>query len=204
MGWRAWWRALCGYWWLVVLATVSGAALGVIVNIASPSTFTATSSVLVEIKVAGTPSDWILANSYLDSQIPTYAQLAVSGEALNRAVDRTGIRVGPEELGSSTRVIHPAGTRVLRIAVDNRDPGAAAVLANALADELERSVSQQAPADPSGRAAVAISITRATTPSQPSGPKPVRNVALLAATGLTLGAAWAIWRDARARSSVSR
>jgi capsular polysaccharide biosynthesis protein len=70
------------------------------------------------------------------ARVQTYKVLATDPKVLDSAIRGTGVNISRQELLNDLHVDVPPGTIIMDISVSNSDPGAAAELANAVANGL--------------------------------------------------------------------
>ncbi len=143
---RRWW------WTLLVAAWVAGLA-GFYVASRIPRSYE--SSVKLLLAPINTDKETLSAAGAL---VQTYAQIATTDPILGRTLVNLPPAYQPapvssDELFASTRVVANDVTRILTITVRTGDPGLAAALANAMADEMVNIV-KQGVARPEGELAI--------------------------------------------------
>jgi capsular polysaccharide biosynthesis protein len=126
-------------WWVVFLASVSGALLAYAYGLRVDPVYEAKASLVVNAPQGGQSLESVA------DQIPTYAELANSTPLLRAALDKLGLSLTPEELQPDVRGEADTSTRLLTIRVQSQNPAVAEAIANALARELIRRVAAAAP-----------------------------------------------------------
>jgi capsular polysaccharide biosynthesis protein len=125
-----------------------------------------------------TDSDTLRASGLL---VQTYAQLAISSEALKSTAQEVG--ADPLKLGQAVRATANDTTRILTIRAQDADPGKAAQIANTMSDELIQ-LTTGATTRPEGQLEV---IGAAVPPTTPIAPQVSLIVLLAMAAGLIGG-----------------
>jgi capsular polysaccharide biosynthesis protein len=122
------------------------------------------------------------------ARIPEYASFAQTKSFLQRVVEAHRLGISSEQLSESLSVSSPKDTALIRIAVKSSSSAAAADRANAVAEELARTIPEREELLPV-RATVAEDAFPATLPKRPL---PTREIAEFAVIGATVGVALAI------------
>jgi uncharacterized protein involved in exopolysaccharide biosynthesis len=104
-------------WWVVFLASVSGALLAYAYGLRVDPVYEAKASLVVNAPQGGQSLESVA------DQIPTYAELANSTPLLRAALDKLGLSLTPEELQPDVRGEADTSTRLLTIRVQSHNPG---------------------------------------------------------------------------------
>ena len=155
------------WWWTLLVATWVAAVSGYVVASQIPPTYEARVQLLVG--PYNTDSDTLRAAGQL---VQTYAELVTTQPLLESALgevsaDMDVSDLSPGDLDSSTRVTADDTTRFLSIRVQDTDPGRAAALANALAEEISL-LASRGTSRPEGLLQI---VDRATAPGSPIAPQ---------------------------------
>jgi capsular polysaccharide biosynthesis protein len=162
--------------WLsfVIVATVLGAVIAGAVGVIAPSGYTAR----VQLLVTPAPTNGTISSSDLQisqAYIPTLAELATIRPLLEKVIASSGVSIEPEQLADAVSTHVPIGTSLLDISVSNPSPGAAAALANGIADELGTFFPKED--SPTGLRLISTVVDPATPPATRDGPSlPIRAV----------------------------
>ncbi|MGY1601013.1 polysaccharide biosynthesis tyrosine autokinase [Geodermatophilus sp. SYSU D00815] len=188
--------------WLVatiLLLAVAGSGVG---SALATRTYTATAGLYFSVRTATGVDDLAVAATFSQTQLASYATLAMTPEVLEPVADELDVDGGVEELAGQVAVTALDGTVVLEVAVTDTDPAQAARLANAIADRVITVVEDLSPStvDAEGatvdESAVEVTVvTPATAPESPSSPNVLLNLAAGAVLGLGLGVLLAVGRD---------
>lgn len=195
------------YWAIVVIATLlGGAAAWGLSQLATP-VFTAKASLYFSLNYGNTASDLNQGSTYTQSQMLSFAQLAVSPLVLTPAIDAAGLDETPKQLADALSVSTPQNTVVLEVAATDQNAERASTIANAVAESLSSSVETIAPKGVDGKTTVTARIIEpATTPIAPSSPNTRLNVAAGVLFGLIVGILILVLRelfDTRVRSTAA-
>lgn len=132
---------LVKHWWrLLLLAAVVAGIGGYAVAYALPKSYQSTATVLVG-PVNTDVADLDASSSLAD----TYQSLATTEPVLARAIAATRAHLTPNQLEGSVMTTSNSDTRLVTIAVSNRNPVLAAKLANALAGQVVAIAHQPSP-----------------------------------------------------------
>jgi len=128
-------------------------------------------------------SDSIEYNTLLVNQklVKTYSVIAKSDRVLDRVIEKLGIDMKPSELKDKITVASEGETEIIRITVEDTDPGFAMDLANLLAQVFMEQVISIMKLDN-----VQI-IDVAKIPETPVKPRPLFNIAVAGVLGVMLG-----------------
>jgi receptor protein-tyrosine kinase len=119
------------WWWTLLVATWIAGLAGYLVATQIPPTYEARTTLLVG------PYEGDLNTLRASGQLAlTYAELATTRGRLEAAIEATGADVSASALSAGTRVTANDTVRTLTIRVQHHDPETAALLANALANQL--------------------------------------------------------------------
>ncbi len=150
---RRYWRVVVQqWWWLLILSVLIPAGISYHFASNRPLLYEARVTVLVGSSVFEDPSPDSLQLNISRTLAGAYAELLTQRPVLQAVIDRLGLDVLPEGLAKqiSTSISYQA--QLLEIRVTDTNPEAAAVIANALADELIRRSPSQGLADPQQQA----------------------------------------------------
>ena len=157
--------------WLVIIAIVVGAVLAFVVTKAfiTPK-YQATSTIYILSKSTSITS---LADLQIGSQLAgDFEIIATTRELLEKVSADNNLNMTYEELKKEIKVTNPTNSHMLKIAVTDPDPQKAALISNALADELREEIAEIMNTDrPS-------TVERAVVPTKKYSPSTTRNVAI--------------------------
>lgn len=126
----------------------------------------------------------------------TYAQLITSEPLAIGTIESLGLSMTPDELRKRARATAPPNANLISISVLDPSPSRARDLANALSERLVALVAlTEIPAAGRKPDTRAVVVQPATTPADPTIPRPKLNLAIGIAGGLLLGIGIAVLRD---------
>ncbi len=178
--------------WIVLPTALVGVGVGLLLALVQPPLYRAEASVFVSVGGA-TVTDLSQGNTFSESRVASYVQLANSPRVLLAAAQRAGVRRDVEVLRSRVQAAAVSDTVILAISATDGDPAKAAALADAVAAELVDVVDQIERADDRGRPLVELSVFQhAQEPDDPASPRPAVNAVLGLIAGLGVGVAIAL------------
>jgi polysaccharide biosynthesis transport protein len=188
--------------WLVATILLLSLAVAGVGSAMATRTYTATAGLYFSVRTATGVDDLAVAASFSQTQLASYATLALTPEVLEPVATSVDIAGGAKALADQVSVTALDGTVLLELSVTDPDAARSAVLANAIAAEVITVVEELAPSTVVEGTAVAESavevtvVSPATTPTAPSSPNVLLNLAAGAVLGLGLGVLMALARDA--------
>ena len=191
--------------WLVI---VSSALLAALVALgwawSTPPSYTATAKVYVSLSTGESTSDLLQGSTYVKNLIESYAALTDMPVVLDPVARDLGPGTTGRELATAVTADSPLNTSIIEIKAVDGQPGRAAQIANAVAQQLSTTVVELSPATPTGEQAIAVTVVSpAEVPEYPSAPRTRLLTAAGGAAGLGLSVAlvllWAVL-DTRIRS----
>lgn len=190
-------RGLRRHWIAVVLMTAVGVATAFAWALLQTPVYEATANGLVQSSATAEQGGAIYGDSYAQSKVPTYLDMASWRVVAQGAADELGLKDSPSQLASRVTVENPTNTAILKFTAQASTPEAAAALAQAWITSLSKTIDQVQ----GGGGSAPISIYAA--PSSVSGSLifPDKRVALIVGgvLGLGIGIAFALVRTASDR-----
>ncbi|WP_064751570.1 polysaccharide biosynthesis tyrosine autokinase [Mycobacterium sp. URHB0044] len=181
-------RTFRRFWWLIVVATAVGAAIGYGTTFMSTPQYQSTARLFVTTQSGTSVGDAYQNNLFSQERVVSYAGLATSEQVAARAVDQLKMPITPDELRSKITATPLPKTVLLDISVTDTDPVRAQTYANAVADQLVQLVSELETSRRGGTpAAGAILLDDANYPTSPAGLSLLTLVALGAVGGFIVG-----------------
>jgi non-specific protein-tyrosine kinase len=121
--------------WLLVASVLLAASTAFLVSGAMPKIYEAQNTLIVgqSLTAANPNTDQLLAAQRLSQ---TYATVVTTRPLAQRVIVRLGLQMTADELLKEVRANAPANTALIYITASDTDPGKAAEIANAFADEL--------------------------------------------------------------------
>lgn len=179
---------------VIVAGALIGLSTGALVAMLTPQRFEASAEVMVTVQVAdtATPAERSLATGYAKQAVETYRAIITSSLVLEPVMQDLGLSSAPSGI-RATSVLNSA---IITISVDNRNPGQAARIANAVADSFSAAVTETLEKR-ENEAAFAIRIVTlepAQVPTVPVAPNLQLSLTIGALLGLAAGVGVALLR----------
>ncbi|WP_424348220.1 YveK family protein [Kocuria sp. CH-021] len=189
--------ALQRSWRIVAICTILGIAAGLLAALLEAPSYRATTSVLLVPSATVGKDDLGSVNSFMNSQIHSYAALTDSPMVLDPVLTETGLSVSHRDLAKRVSAEVPVDTLVVEIHTSASDPAEAANLANSVARHLTDAVGEVAPVGDAGAPTVELeTVGAAAPPEQPDSPNKRLRLAVGTAAGLLVGILVAVARHA--------
>ncbi len=168
---------------IIAIITVVAVAASAIVSFFLLDKIYETSTTLMVANPRNNQGDSIEYNTLLVNQklVKTYSVIAKSDRVLDRVIEKLGIDMKPSQLRGKITVSSEGETEIIRITVQDTDPGFAMDLANVLAQVFMEQVISIMKLDN-----VQI-IDVAKIPETPVKPRPLFNIAVAGVLGVMLG-----------------
>lgn len=142
--------------WLLLLAAIAAGVLGGwLFGMIQQDTYTARAEVYVS-GVPGASMNAAQANQIAKDNVQTYAELAESPGLLHEVTEATDDPRSGAELAASVNAEVPLDTSVIRISVRDEDPARAALLTDAVVEQLNATVSDISAGSSGGEPAVVL------------------------------------------------
>lgn len=187
-------EVLARRWPWVVTAMLLGLLAGLVHSSVTTPSYRASASVYFTLQYGDTASELVQGSTYTQNQVTSFARLATTPVVLLPVINDLDLDMRPEELAGRIEASAPLDTVIIEIAVTDTSAARSAGLADAVAEQLSRTVEQLAPQDASGTATVrAMTVASAETPTEAASPNLAVDlgVGLLVGVVLGLAAAWA-------------
>ena len=168
---------------IIAVITIVAVAISAIVSIFLLDEIYETSTTLMVANTRNNQSDSIEYNTLLVNQklVKTYSVIAKSDRVLDRVIEKLGIDMKPSELKDKITVASEGETEIIRITVEDTDPGFAMDLASLLARVFMEQVVSIMKLD------TVLVIDVAKIPEKPVKPRPLLNTAIAGVLGVMLG-----------------
>jgi len=168
---------------LIVLITVVSLLISAVVSFFLLDDVYETSTTLMVGKIQNNQTNTIEYNDILANQklVNTYSEIAKSDRVLDKVIEKLQLQLRPSNLRQKISVASVKETEIIRITVEDTDPGFATDLANAIAEVFMKEVVDIMKLDN-----VQV-IDVAKVPEEPVKPKPLLNIAIAGVLGLMLG-----------------
>lgn len=191
-------------WWVLLLAGLLGGAIAFGYSSTLAPIYQSTASTYFSMRSASSGSDINQGSAYTQSQMLSFAQLAMSSVVLDAVRDDLDADLTNSQIRNMTTVTIPQNTVILDVTAGSTDAEFAAELANSIAENLALVVDDISPKDDSGVATVVARVIEPATPAAfQSSPNKQRDAVLGAFAGVLLAAlAIIVWTllDTRVRS----
>lgn len=158
--------------WPVLLAmTIIGALLGGYYGAQRSDNYVARSTIFVSLDTAGSGTDINQGAAFIQSQMPSYAELVHTQLVLQPVAEELGVEGGTDALRTRVEVNHPPETALLTVSAYDPSSEQAVRIANRVVEELQAAIVEAA--DPGGDNVVRVDVDVVDEPSvvadQPSG-----------------------------------
>ncbi|MFE7845368.1 polysaccharide biosynthesis tyrosine autokinase [Microbacterium sp. NPDC057407] len=197
-------RVLLRAWWVIVLAGLLGGLLAFGYSSTLAPVYQSTASTYFSMRSASSGSDINQGSAYTQSQMLSFAQLAMSSVVLDEVRADLDADLTNSQIRNMTTVTIPQNTVILDVTAGSTDPDFAAEVANSVAENLAQVVDEISPKDDAGNATVVARVIEPATPAAfQSSPNKQRDAVLGAFAGALLAALGiAVWTllDTRVRS----
>lgn len=176
------------YWWVIVILTIIGAAVGWGTWQFTDREYQSTATLFVATQNGTTVTEAYQNNLFSQDRAGSYAGLAASEQVAARAVDQLKAPITAEELRGKITAYATPKTVLLNVGVIDQDPAQAQTYANAVADQLVGLVSELETSRRGGSpAAGLVVVDEADYPTQPQGWGLLLRVGIGAGSGLAAG-----------------
>jgi succinoglycan biosynthesis transport protein ExoP len=151
-------RLIKRWWWLLVVSTVIPMAISYYFTSQQLDLYQANVKIMVGTSLFQNPDPdpWQLSLS--NTLANAYAEMVKQGPVTEAVIERLGLDRTPEKLSSQITTWVHSGAQLLEIQVTDTNPEAAALIANALADELVRRSPASGKSDPEQQQFVRIQL----------------------------------------------
>lgn len=191
-------------WWVLLLAGLLGGAIAFGYSSTLAPIYQSTASTYFSMRSASSGSDINQGSAYTQSQMLSFAQLAMSSLVLDEVRQDLDADLTNAQIRNMTTVTIPQNTVILDVTAGSTDAEFAAEVANSIAENLALVVDDISPKDDAGQATVVARVIEPATPAAfQSSPNKQRDAILGAFAGVLLAAlAIIVWTllDTRVRS----
>lgn len=188
--------ALRRHWLIVVGVALLCLALTAVLTMLTPREYRGEAQLFISTSGGDSVTDLAQGGSFTQRQVATYADVLTTPVVLEPVIAELGLDETPGQLAERTSATVPPGTVLIRVAVTDPDPTAAAGLADAIAGQFTETVQDLERVSEDGPSPVKATLVEpATVPTTPASPQPLRNLLLGTALGLLLGAGLALVRE---------
>jgi succinoglycan biosynthesis transport protein ExoP len=145
---RKYLRLIKRWWWLLVVGAVVPMVVSYYFASQQPALYQAKATIMVGTSVFQDPDPDPWQMNLSNTLAAAYAEFARQGPVTEAVIERLGLERTPEQLAAQVATGIRSGAQLLEIYVTDTNPEAAAVIANALADELIRRTPSSGGSDP--------------------------------------------------------
>lgn len=183
-------------WLYLVVAVVLGTGLGTAAVVLATPMYQSSATVYFSVPMATSAGDLAQGGNYTQAQLASYAALATKPIVLEPVITSLRLQTTPQKLSDVVAATVSNDTVLTTITVTDKSPNEAAVIANAIANQLGKTVRQVSPKSVTGDPVVDYAIAgRAVPPHFPSSPKKKIDLGAGFLGGLIIGVIAALARD---------
>lgn len=197
--------ALRKRWLVIVVLAVLGAGAGFALARSSTPEYRSTSKVFVSLTRGETVSELVQGATYAQNLVESYVQVATMPAVLDPVIDELDLGVSARALAGRVTATSPLNTVIIEITAVDTEPGRAAQIANAVAEQLAATVTTISPTAEDGGETVQMSVlAEAQVPGAPFQPRTPLLMVTGGAAGVALGVLVALLTtllDTRVRSA---
>jgi succinoglycan biosynthesis transport protein ExoP len=135
---RKYLRLVTRWWWLLVVSAAIPMAVSYYFVSQQPDLYQAKATIMVGTSLFQDPDPDARLMNLSNTLAAAYAELVRQGPVMESVTERLGLDRSPEQLAAQIATGIRSGAQLLEIYVTDTNPQAAALIANALADELIR------------------------------------------------------------------
>lgn len=189
-------RVLRKGWPVVLILVVIGAALGIALTVVTTKVYQATVQIFVSANGNGTVSDLSSGSSFTQERVQSYTSIATSPSVTGPVISLLGLNLTKDELAGKISADAPQNKVLINLNVTDNSPVRAAQIANAVADQFDKTVPATEQSGSDGKPAVKLTIIHpATVPGGPIKPSKIVNILLGFILGLLVGIGVVVARD---------
>ena len=138
------WPALLA---IVLLSTAVGGVIGAVTK----QQYQSTAGLIFNVGEASSAVELAQASIYLDQVMTSYSALSTTPYVLDPVIEKLGLKESAADLAPQISALNPSKTVLLDVTVTRKDPETAAKIANAVAEQMVKSVKTTAPSPTSSR-----------------------------------------------------
>jgi succinoglycan biosynthesis transport protein ExoP len=158
MSLRAYLQLLRRRWTWVVVAGLVGLTLAGSYSASITPTYRATASLFFSLQAGGSPNDLAQGSTYTQNQISSYAALVGTPSVLQPVIASQDVDTDAASLAGKLSATPVPDTVIIEVSATDTVPARAADLANAVAQQLGRTVEGLSPPDEAGEPSVRASV----------------------------------------------
>lgn len=189
-------RILRQRWILITVTTLLAVAVAAVLTIMATPQYQSTARLFVTTPSASDDGQLQSGGQFSQQRVKSYAALITGDEVARRVVDQLEIDETPGQLRQKISTSLEVDTVVLSVSVEDPSAERAQQLTQGVADVFTGYVRElETPEGQNDAPVKATVVDRATVPSTPVSPRPVRNLGLGLLLGLLVGAGLAVLRE---------
>lgn len=150
-------------WPVVLVLGIIGALFGGYYGLQRSDNYMAQATVFVSLDTAGSGTDINQGAAFIQSQMPSYAELVNTQLVLQPVVEELGFEGGVDALRARVDVVHPPETAILTVSAHAPSGEQAMRIANGVVDELRVAIVEAA--DPGGDNVIRVDVDVVDEPS---------------------------------------
>ncbi|APE16667.1 polysaccharide biosynthesis tyrosine autokinase [Mycolicibacterium pallens] len=184
--------------WITVCVTTLAVVLGaVLYTLLTTPLYQASTRLFVSASSGGASvSDLYQGNLFSQQRVLSYAELLGGGTVAQRTIDKLKLDTTADALEKRIKATVKPNTVLIDVSVLDESPVRARDIANALSDEFVALVGELETTTPGAQADSRVVVEqRASVPTKPLVPNPVRNIGIGLGLGVLLGVGLAVLRD---------
>ena len=183
-------------WLSVLLVTLASVAIAGALTASQTPRYTATTRLFFSVEGGESASDLAQASTFIEQQMTSYAQVAISPLILDRVIAKLALSSSSSDLADTVTASAPADTAIMDISATDQSAEQAARIANLVGGELTSFVEGNSTPTRLRSGVRAITLAEALPPRSPSSPNAARNLGLGLLLGLLLGVGTGALRQA--------
>jgi polysaccharide biosynthesis transport protein len=195
VGVREYVAALKSRWLIIVATTMVGTIAALTFSLVATPVYQATTRFFVS-TASISASDVYQNNLASQQRVVSYTELLTGRTLAKRVIEQLSLPLNPDELIAKISATSKPNSVLLDASVSDASPARSRDIANSIATLFPVLVSELETPSDGGTASATVSVAEeAETPTAPTSPKKLRNVALGLTVGLLLGIIGALVRD---------
>jgi receptor protein-tyrosine kinase len=192
-------------WILIIVTTLLAITGAVTATLLTTPRYEASTRLFVSATAGATANDIYQGNRYSQERVLSYTELLMGDTLAQRTIEKLGLGVDSTKLRENVTATAKPDTVLIDVTVTDESPVRARDIADALSDEFVIMVRELETPEEGGKPDSRVVVEqRASVPTAPITPKPVRNIGIGLAVGLLLGVGLAVLRDVLDNTVKSR
>lgn len=190
-------RSLRKHWLVVTACTLAGVLAALGLTLMQSPVYAATARLFLSVQLTGQDTSGLAqGGQFTQQRVKSYADIIDSPQVAAAVIAQLNLPDTPEQLSKKVTASSPLDTVLLDVSVRDGSPTRARDVANAVAAQFGRLVTELETPPGAAVSPVKVSVVRpATLPTTPAAPNRSLNLALGLLIGVSLGAGGAVLRD---------